>query len=75
MAPDIHVVFAIVRLTATSQRFGRVEIMMLSMQMLRGLARESGAAHASYVDGCAGLEIWLSRGMMPISCVVECAFS
>jgi hypothetical protein len=40
MTTDLHVVFAITNLTATSQYLGRVMIKTVSMQMSRGLARE-----------------------------------
>jgi hypothetical protein len=50
------VVFVISHLTATSQKLGRVVVRTAGVQMFRGLARELEDAHASYVDGCAGLK-------------------
>jgi hypothetical protein len=55
MTTDLHVVFVIIYLTATSQKLGRVVIKTMGVQMFRGLARELEDVHARYVDGCAGL--------------------
>jgi hypothetical protein len=56
MIADLHVVFVIIHLTATSQKLGRVVIKTMGVQMFRGLARELEDVHTSYVDGCAGLK-------------------
>jgi hypothetical protein len=40
MTTDLHVVFVIIHLTATSQKLGRVVIKTMGVQMFRGLARE-----------------------------------
>jgi hypothetical protein len=56
MKTDLHVVFAVIHLTATSQKRGRGVIKTVGMQIFRGLARKLEDVHASCVDGCAGLD-------------------
>jgi hypothetical protein len=45
MTTDLHVVFAITNLTATSQHLGRAMIKTVSVQMSRGLVRELEDVH------------------------------